>query len=103
MIVTNVLAYYDTTTITSVKSLTVQALVTVSSGLLKPLILALPESIMLKLAMSEWDKCFSLLQYGNNYGCKKFNIIGPGDSVRRLYLNLNLWARVRSKWLWQML
>jgi hypothetical protein len=53
MIVTNVLAYYDTTTITSVKSLTVQALVTVSSGLLKPLILALPESIMLKLAMSE--------------------------------------------------
>jgi hypothetical protein len=31
--------------------------------------------------MSECDKRFSLLQYGNNYGCKKFNIIGPGDSV----------------------
>ncbi len=81
MIVTHALAYYYNATITHVKSLTVQALVTMSSGLLKPLILALPESIILMLEMSKWDKCFSLLQYGNNYSCKKFNSIGPGDSV----------------------
>ncbi len=90
MIVTHALAYYYNASITSVKSSTVQALVTVSSGLLKPLILALPESIMLRLEMTECDKRFSLLQYGNNYGCKKFNSIGPSDSVSRLTQTLNL-------------
>ncbi len=40
--------------------------------------------------MSEWDKRFSLLHYDNNYGCKKFNSIGPGDSVSRLTQTLNL-------------
>ncbi len=90
MNVTNALAYYNTATIMAVKGLTVLAPVTVSEGLLKNSILTLPKSIRLVLDVNDCDKCSSLLQYINNYACKRFNSIGPGDSVSRHTLTLNL-------------